>query len=88
MIALDHILDVPTIRCLEINNDVGGPPVSWLIPYLQKVQKAKKPLLVRGSFTPDEMRLVMDSLEPAGLYLYIMIKDMREVEALRPIVGM
>jgi hypothetical protein len=88
MIALDQILDIPTIRCLEINNDVGGPPVSWLAPYLQKVQKAKKPLLIRGSFTPEEMRMLMDCLEPAGLYLYIMIKDIKEMEALRPIVGL
>ena len=88
MIVLDQILEISSLACLEINNDVGGPPISWLVPYLQKVQKAKKSLVIRGSFTPEEMRLLMDSLEPTGLYLYIMIKDMKETEALRPLVGM
>jgi len=88
MIVLDDMLEIPSLNCYEVNNDVGGPPVSWLVPWLQKIQKAKKSLLVRGSFTPDEMRLLMDSLDPVGLYLYIMIKDMKEVESLRPLVGM
>jgi hypothetical protein len=45
-------------------------------------------LLIRGSFTPDELRLLMDSLSPRGLYLYIMVESMEEIEQLRPIVGM
>jgi hypothetical protein len=88
MIVLDLMLEIPTLRCYEVNNDVGGPPVAWLVPYLQKIQAAKKPLLIRGSFTPEEMRLLVDSLEPAGLYLYVMINDMKEAESLRPIVGL
>ena len=88
MIVLDEMLDISSLNCYEVNNDVGGPPVSWLVPYLQKIQKAKKSLFIRGSFSPDEMRLIMDSLEPSGLYLYIMVNDMKEVECLRPLVGM
>ncbi|GHV29852.1 hypothetical protein AGMMS4952_16110 [Spirochaetia bacterium] len=87
MIILDQILDIPTIRCLEVNNDVGGPPVKTLVPYLQKIQRAGRPLMMRGSFTPDDARLLMDSLDPAGLYLYIMISDKKETDALRPILG-
>jgi hypothetical protein len=85
---LDLMLEIPELLCYEVNNDVGGPPVSWLVPYLKKIQKAKKPLLIRGSFTPDEMHLIMDSLEPCGLYLYVMISDMEETEILRKIIGM
>ena len=89
MIVLDDMLEIPSLNCYEVNNDVGcGLPVSWLVPHLQKIQKAKKCLLVRGSFTADEMRLLMDSLDPAGLYLYVMISDMKEAETLRPLVGM
>ncbi|MDR2843023.1 MAG: hypothetical protein LBV57_00055 [Candidatus Symbiothrix sp.] len=87
MMVLDQMLDIPTLHCFEINNDVGGPPVATMIPYFQMVQKAKKSLLIRGSFTSGELRLLMDSLEPTGLYLYIMIADMKEIEILRPIVG-
>ncbi|MDR0843973.1 MAG: hypothetical protein LBN71_02040 [Tannerella sp.] len=88
MMALDEILDIPTLKCFEVNNDVGGPPVATMIPYFQQIQNAHKSMLIRGSFTPDELRLVMDSLDPEGLYLYIMISDKKEIDVLRPIVGM
>ena len=44
--------------------------------------------MIRGSFTPPEMRLVLDSLEPRGLFLNIMVNTMEEVEALRTLLKM
>lgn len=88
LFLLDAILEIEEIQCYEVNNDAAGPPVSALIPSLQRIQAARKPLLIRGAFRPDEMRLVMDSLEPRGLFLNVMVRDMREVETLRPLVGM
>jgi hypothetical protein len=88
MFILDKLLEIEEIRCFEINNDVGGPPVSEMLPYFQAVQRAERPLLIRGSFTPDELRLLSDSLDPAGLYLYIMVADSEEISRLKPIVGM
>jgi hypothetical protein len=88
MFLLDAILEIEEIRCFEINQDALGPPVAAMIPHFRKVQDAGRPLLVRGSFTPDELRLLMDSLEPRGLFLNIMVNEMKEIEALRPLVGM
>lgn len=88
MFLLDAFLEIGEIRCFQINQDALGPPVSKMLPFFQKVQRAGKPLLIRGSFTPDELRLLVDSLEPRGLMLYIMAKDMKEAEALRPIVNL
>ena len=88
MFVLDYLLEVEEIRCFEINNDVGGPPIAEMVPHFQKVQRAKRPLLIRGSFTPEEMRLLMDSLEPEGLYLYVMVADQKEIDTLRPIMKM
>ena len=84
MFLLEAFLEIEEIKCFEINNDVCGPPVKEMVPYFQMVQKAKRPLLIRGSFKPDEMRLLLDSLEPRGLFLNIMVNSMEEVEALRP----
>jgi len=42
--------------------------------------------LIRGSFNPQEMRLLLDSLEPRGLFLNIMVNTMEEVEALRTLL--
>jgi hypothetical protein len=84
MFLLEAFLEIEEIKCFEINNDVCGPPVKEMVPYFQMVQKAKRPLLIRGSFKRDEMRFLLDSLEPRGLFLNIMVNSMEEVEALRP----
>ncbi|NLN16403.1 MAG: hypothetical protein GX182_03675 [Firmicutes bacterium] len=88
MHILDCFLEIEELRCFQVNNDVSGPPIAKMVPYFQAIQRAKRPLLIRGSFTPDELRLLMDSLSPRGLYLYIMVESMEEIEQLRPIVGM
>lgn len=88
MFLLDAILEIDEIQCFEINNDVGGPPLTKMVRYFRRVQQARKPLLIRGSFQPDELRLLMDSLDPRGLFLNIMVTGIGDTETLRPIVGM
>ena len=56
--------------------------------YFKMVQDADRPLLPRGSFTEDEIRLVRDSLDPRGLYLHIMPNSQEEVDVMKPILGM
>jgi hypothetical protein len=86
MFLLEAFLEIQEIKCFEINHDVCGPPLEEMVPYFQRVQKAKRPLLIRGSFNPQEMRLLLDSLEPQGLFLNIMVNTMEEVEALRKLL--
>ncbi len=89
MFLYDHFLEVEEIRCFQVNYEPlsGGPPVSGMIPAFRKIQAAGRPLLVRGSFTPNELRLLVDSLDPRGLYLYIMVASLAEVERLREVLG-
>lgn len=87
LFLLEAILEIDEIQCYEVNKDALGPPVSKLLPHLKKIQACRKPLLVRGSFTPEDLRLVMDSLDPRGLFLNIMVKDVAETEPLRRIAG-
>lgn len=88
MFILDAFLEIEELRCFEINNDVVGPPLAEMLPYLQKVQKAQRSLLIRGSLTPDDARLLMRNLDPRGLYLLVSVNDVREAEALRTLLGM
>ncbi len=88
MFLLEAFLEIDEIQCFEINNDAIGPPVKQMVPHFQKVQQAGKPLLVRGSFTEEELRLLMDSLDARGLFMNIMVRDMPEIERLRPLLGM
>ena len=90
MHALDDLLDIDGLNCFQVNYEVtsGGPPIEGMIPYFRKMQDANRSILVRGSFTPDELSLLIDSLDPRGLYIYIMVQDMKEVEILRTVIGM
>ncbi len=88
MFILDAFLEIEELRCFEINIEAFNIPVKGMIPYFKMVQDADRPLLVRGAFTEDEMRLMVDSLDPRGLYLHIMPENKEEVERLRPILGM
>jgi hypothetical protein len=88
MFILDAFLEIEDLRCFEINYDVAGPPFAEMVPYLRSVQEAQRSLLIRGSFTPDEARLLMSDLDPRGLYVLASVRDLHEAEALRPILGM
>jgi hypothetical protein len=90
MFLYDHFLEVEEIRCFQVNYEPhsAGPPVSGMISALRKIQSAGRPLLFRGSFTPDELRLIVDQIDPRGLYLYIMVGSLAEVDTLRPVLGM
>ena len=88
MFLLEAFLEMKEIRCYEVNHDALGPPVKAMVPHFQRIQEARKPLLIRGSFHPEEIQLLMDSLDPRELFLNIMVRDEREIEELRPLVGM
>ena len=88
MFVLDLLLEVKEIKMYEVNQDVGGPPVEWLIPYLKRIQKAGVPVMTRGDFTTEDVKKLMGELDPAGLYLYILVKEPKDADKYRPIVGM
>ncbi len=90
MFILDAFLEIEGLQCFEVNYEVesGGPDIQGMVPYFREFQKANRSLIVRGSFTPDELQCLIDSLDPRGLYIYIMVENMQEVETLRSILGM
>jgi hypothetical protein len=88
MFLLEEILAIQELQCFEINRDETGPPLVAMVPYFRRVQKAGRSLVIRGSFTPDELRALLDSLDPCGLMLIVMVREQREIDVMRRIVGM
>lgn len=88
MIMLDAFLEIEDIRCFEINIEPFSIPTEDMIPYFQSVQAADRSLIVRGTPTPGELDTLMDSLNPRGLYLQLLVQDMAEIDAYRAILGM
>ena len=64
----------------QINRDLVGMRTEEMIPYLKKVQDQKRRLLIRGSMTKDDLRLIHANLSPAGLILQIVLNDADETE--------
>jgi len=60
MFLLEACLEIEEIKCLEINNDVFGPPLERTVPHFQRVQTARQPL--RGDMTPKPAYEVLMSL--------------------------
>jgi hypothetical protein len=88
MFLLDAFLECEGIQAFEVNNDALGPPLVKMISRFRAIQLAAKPLIIRGAFTAEEMRMLIDSLDARGLFLNIMVKDLAEVECLRRIAGL
>lgn len=88
MFLLEAFLEIEEIQAFEVNKDVLGPPLPRMIPHFQRIQAARKPLLIRGAFSTEDVRVLMGSLDPQGLFLSIMVNDWKEIESLRPMVGL
>jgi hypothetical protein len=88
MFLLDAFLEIQEIQCFQINKDALGPSTAAMIPHYRKVQKAAKPLLIRGSFDAEEVRLLLDSLDPRGVFLNIMTESITQIESLRHVISM
>ncbi len=71
---LDYLLDIETLKAIQINKDIGGPTVEEMMPWLQKVQ-AKKNLVLCGDFSPQEFAYLTNSLQPEGLYILVWNED-------------
>jgi hypothetical protein len=85
---LDAFLEIEQLRCFEVNYEASGPPIEEMVSHFSRIQRAGRALVIRGSFAPDELRLLVDSLAPEGLLLLVMARDMHEIDAARPIVGL
>jgi hypothetical protein len=87
MFLLDAFLEIEELGCLEINIEPFNMPVADMLPYYVRVQDADRSLLIRGSVTPNELELILDRLDPRGLYLHIVVESVEEAELLKSVAG-
>ena len=73
LFLLDYFLEIEEIDVFQINRDVVGMSTEEMIPYLKRVQDQKRRLLIRGSLTKEDLRLMHANLSPTGLILQIVI---------------
>jgi hypothetical protein len=71
---IDQLIDMDSLKVIQINKDVGGPSVEEMLPVFKKVL-AKKQLVVWGEFDDDEITLLLDQLPAKGLMLHLVAPD-------------
>ena len=72
--VIDYLLEMDGLKAIQINKDIGGPPLSDMLPRLKSVLKRKN-LVLWGDFTQPELDLLKHELNPEGLYIIVFAAD-------------
>lgn len=83
LFLLERILDVESLKCVQINKDVGGSAVQEMLPFFRMVQARGRRLLIRGKLDHDDLELLRHNLSPNGLYLQIVVESAQDATRLR-----
>jgi hypothetical protein len=83
LFLLDAILNVESLKCIQINKDAGGLEVSGMLPFFKKVRERGKRLLIRGKLNNGDLALLRSELSPNGLYLQIVVENPAETKRFR-----
>ena len=79
--VLDQLLEITTLKAVEVNKDIGGPSVEEMLPVLKKIMKYKN-LILWGDLTIHDLQLLEKELPTEGLYLNIVKESSEEIEEL------
>ena len=73
--VVDFLLGLEQLRGIQVSLDCpAGPSVGDLLPTFQKINM-KKPLILNGGVTQDELESLLNALSPRGLCLQVGIYD-------------
>jgi hypothetical protein len=67
LFLIDQFLEISNIKAFQVTKDPGGATLSSMIPALQKIQEASKPLIVKGQFDQVDLNMIRDQLSVKGL---------------------
>jgi hypothetical protein len=75
---VDWLLEDP-VSALELHVEVGGPTVPALLPVHRRILE-RKPLLVWGAFSEDDLELMVRALPHRGLALAMIVESPQAAE--------
>jgi hypothetical protein len=78
LFLIEQFLNVTTIRAFQVSKDAGTINLAEMIPALQKIQQAGKPLILKGQFTGVDLQLIKENLSLRGLCLQPVVRDLQE----------
>jgi hypothetical protein len=84
LFLIDQFLEVSTIRAFQVTKDPGRAKLQDMMPALLKIQKAAKPLIIKGQFDENDLDLIRRQLSLPGLCIQPVVKDLAQAEKLLP----
>ena len=81
MFLLDHILNIPTLRCVEVDVDFEAH-IPDLIPALQKIQSAGKCLIIDGFIGWSMLSLLLNQIDPSGTLYHLRAQTVEAAQTL------
>ncbi len=78
---VEQWLEIDSLSCVEINYDNNGPRLPELLPLLRQIQE-RKPLIIRGELTVDEIGWIKRGLSPNGLLLNLVAWSVEDARTL------
>ena len=79
---IDQFLDVTQITTFQITKDPGSVLLSEMIPDLQKIQNANKPLVLKGQFDLEDINLMKKNLTSNGLCIQPVVSSLSDAQKL------
>lgn len=84
-LPINRILE-SRLLAVEIHRDIAGAGVEELLPVYRRVQE-RKPLIIWGDLTEDELRLIRRHLDPASLAVLPVVTDAEQAGRILTIFG-
>ncbi len=84
LVLIDKFLEVPQIRAFQITKDQGGVKIEDMIPGLIKIQKAGKPLILKGQFDKNDLDIIHRNISTSGFCIQPVVRNLDEAQELLP----
>jgi hypothetical protein len=79
-VPVDFLVETE-LTAIELHIDYGGPRAEELHPYYRKIQ-SRKPLIIWGDLTREDLEFVARALDPQALALIPVVKNKSEADAI------
>jgi len=80
---LDDLLQIPELKAVQINKDVGGLSIREMLPQFQKVWTTGKKLIIWGDLNQQDLEVITSELPSSGIYLNIVTPTLEMAMNLR-----
>ncbi|CEP67074.1 Uncharacterized [Moorella glycerini] len=83
---VEDLIAIKDLKVIEINYDLGGPPIKEIIPLLLRILE-KKCLILRGILKETDLEVIKKELPCRGLFLHIVVPDLHRGEELNKFIN-